>query len=61
MSPKHVRRGGRYTTGVKVGKNGRPYQTTGRRGCLDMILCMLLAGVAYAGTLYGLAVTVIAP
>lgn len=62
MSPKQVRRGGRYTTGIKrTPSGGYGGQHTRRRGCLDMILVALLAAVAYAGTLYGLAVTVLAP
>ena len=37
--PKKTRRGGRYTTGIKrTPSGGYGGQTTGRRGCLSMVL-----------------------
>lgn len=39
VSPKQVRRGGKYTTGIKRTKSGGyGGQTTGRRGCLSMVV-----------------------
>lgn len=49
--PKKTRRGGRYTTGIKrTSTGGYGGQTTGRRGCLDMILSIAILAAAAAAT-----------
>jgi pseudouridine-5'-phosphate glycosidase len=54
--PKKVRRGGRYTTGIKrTPSGGYGGQHTSRRGCLDMMLSLaILAGLAVAFVAAGL-------
>lgn len=47
--PKKTPRGGRYTTGIKRAPGGGyGGQTTGRRGCLSMVLAALVAAPAVA-------------
>ncbi len=46
MSPKKTPRGGRYTTGIKrTSTGGYGGQTTGRRGCLGMVLAVVVLAV----------------
>ena len=50
--PKKTRRGGKYTTGIKrTSTGGYGGQTTGRRGCLSMVLAVvaIVAVVLLAG------------
>lgn len=50
--PKKVRRGGRYTTGIKrTSTGGYGGQTTGRRGCLSAMLPFLILAAVTAGYL----------
>lgn len=46
MSPKKTRRGGTYTTGIKkTPSGGYGGQTTGRRGCLSMVLTVVMVAL----------------
>lgn len=50
--PKPTRRGGRYTTGIKRTKSGGyGGQTTGRRGCMILLLPLLAIVAALAAVL----------
>lgn len=44
--PKKTRRGGQYTTGIKkTSTGGYGGQTTGRRGCLSMVLTVVMVAL----------------
>jgi hypothetical protein len=52
--PKKVRRGGRYTTGIKrTSTGGYGGQTYGRRGCMVMIFTVVFISAGSVAAMFG--------